>query len=273
MSTRRLGIGALTLVLWVALLIVLAIPADTDVAPGVTIGTVSAVQYSTAQVSGTVNPNGGPSVTSWRFEYSTDGGVEWVPATGTPAASGELTGAQSAEHTAIALGPVTLEGLTPNTTYDVRLVASNEEGAKQSATEAPYPTFTTLIAPLSISEQHVSNVKATSARFGGEINPGGAETTYHFEYDTTPYTTNSPHGTPTPTVPVGTFELTLPEGKYSALVANGNLCTSKLAMPTSFLGQNGAEIHESTKITATGCARVKKAAKKRHAKSHRRGRE
>ncbi|HZL47681.1 MAG TPA: hypothetical protein VFC30_01550, partial [Solirubrobacteraceae bacterium] len=60
-----------------------------------------------------------------------------------------------------------------------------------------------------------------------------------------------------PDVPVSTFELTLPEGKFSALAANGNLCTSKLAMPTAFVGQNGAEIHESTKIAVTGCAKAK----------------
>ena len=30
-----------------------------------------------------------------------------------------------------------------------------------------------------------------------------------------------------PDVPVGTFELTLPEGKYSALAANGNLCKAR----------------------------------------------
>jgi hypothetical protein len=64
-----------------------------------------------------------------------------------------------------------------------------------------------------------------------------------------------------PDVPVGTFELTLPQGKYSALAANGNLCTKKLAMPTSFVGQNGAEIHQSTPISVTGCAH-KKATKK-----------
>ena len=44
-----------------------------------------------------------------------------------------------------------------------------------------------------------------------------------------------------PDVPVGTFELTLPQGKYSALAANGNLCKSKLKMPTAFVAQNGAE--------------------------------
>jgi hypothetical protein len=65
-----------------------------------------------------------------------------------------------------------------------------------------------------------------------------------------------------PDAPVGSFELTLPEGKYSALAANGNLCKSKLAMPTAFTAQNGAEIHESTPIGVTGCAKVKKKGKK-----------
>jgi hypothetical protein len=56
-----------------------------------------------------------------------------------------------------------------------------------------------------------------------------------------------------PDVPVGSFELNLPEERYSALAANGNLCKSKLAMPTAFVGQNGAEIHISTPISVTGC--------------------
>jgi hypothetical protein len=68
-----------------------------------------------------------------------------------------------------------------------------------------------------------------------------------------------------PDVPVGSFELTLPEGKFSALAANlpanakRSLCGQKLAMPTAFLGQNGAEIHESTKIAVSDCAKVKTA--------------
>ena len=59
-----------------------------------------------------------------------------------------------------------------------------------------------------------------------------------------------------PDVPVSTFELYLPEGKFSALAANGNLCKSKLAMPTEFVAQNGAVIHQSTPIAVTGCAPV-----------------
>jgi hypothetical protein len=63
-----------------------------------------------------------------------------------------------------------------------------------------------------------------------------------------------------PDVPVSTFELTLPEGKFSALGTDSNLCASKLAMPTAFIGQNGAEIHTSTPISVTSCPKAKKAA-------------
>jgi hypothetical protein len=60
-----------------------------------------------------------------------------------------------------------------------------------------------------------------------------------------------------PDTPFDTFELVLPKGKYSALAAPTSLCTGKLAMPTEFVGQNGAEIHESTPIEVTGCAEAK----------------
>jgi hypothetical protein len=58
-----------------------------------------------------------------------------------------------------------------------------------------------------------------------------------------------------PDVPVGTFELKLPQGANSALAANGNLCKSKLKMPTAFTAQNGAVIHQSTPIKVNGCPR------------------
>jgi hypothetical protein len=59
----------------------------------------------------------------------------------------------------------------------------------------------------------------------------------------------------TPDVPFESFELTLPQGKFSALTANASLCKSKLAMPTEFTAQNGAVITQSTPISVTGCAK------------------
>ena len=60
-----------------------------------------------------------------------------------------------------------------------------------------------------------------------------------------------------PDQPVTSFELTLPQGKYSALAANGNLCAIKLVMPTLFDGQNGAVLKQSTPIAVTGCPKKK----------------
>jgi hypothetical protein len=60
-----------------------------------------------------------------------------------------------------------------------------------------------------------------------------------------------------PDVRVGSFELTLPQGPYSALAANGNLCKAKLRMPTTITGQNGTVLHKNIPIPATGCARHK----------------
>jgi hypothetical protein len=72
-----------------------------------------------------------------------------------------------------------------------------------------------------------------------------------------------------PDVPVSSFELTLPQGKYSALAATGNLCFQtvrshkhnvkkrrRLIMPTEITGQNGAQLNQSTVIKVQGCGKA-----------------
>jgi hypothetical protein len=66
-----------------------------------------------------------------------------------------------------------------------------------------------------------------------------------------------------PDVPIYQFELKLPQGPFSALAANGNLCKTKLKMPTSFTAQDGAVIHQTTPVSVTGCAKTKAKAKKK----------
>ncbi|HTA15819.1 MAG TPA: hypothetical protein VK781_13270 [Solirubrobacteraceae bacterium] len=66
-----------------------------------------------------------------------------------------------------------------------------------------------------------------------------------------------------PDVPVGTFELTLPQGRFSALSAPRSLCNSPLKMPTVFTAQNGAVIKQNTPIAVTGCPKHKVGSKGR----------
>jgi hypothetical protein len=62
-----------------------------------------------------------------------------------------------------------------------------------------------------------------------------------------------------PDVPFTSFELVLPQGAYPALgaylpeKANDDFCTQKLIMPTEMIAQNGAELHQDTRIEVEGC--------------------
>jgi hypothetical protein len=76
-----------------------------------------------------------------------------------------------------------------------------------------------------------------------------------------------------PDAPIGSFQLSLPEGPHSGLAAvvpaklKGNLCGQSLAMPFTITGQNGAVVKQNTKIAVTGCPKVKKKAKTKKKKS------
>ncbi|MFI5009769.1 MAG: hypothetical protein ACHQDY_05780, partial [Solirubrobacterales bacterium] len=76
-----------------------------------------------------------------------------------------------------------------------------------------------------------------------------------------------------PDAPISSFELKLPEGSHSALTTNlsakahGNLCASRLTMPTIITGQNGATINQNTHIEVEGCSDTISVVS-RHVKDH-----
>jgi hypothetical protein len=73
-----------------------------------------------------------------------------------------------------------------------------------------------------------------------------------------------------PDVPVGTFQLYLPQGPHSALAAHGNLCNTKLTMPTEFTAQDGTTTTHNTPITVTNCPKHNTTHHARHKKSTKR---
>jgi hypothetical protein len=81
-----------------------------------------------------------------------------------------------------------------------------------------------------------------------------------------------------PDAPISSFETALPQGPHSVLATNlplkakGSLCGTRLVIPTTLTGQNGAVLKQSTKVTVSGCAKAKKAKQSKEGPYIRRGR-
>jgi hypothetical protein len=157
-------------------LMLLALPATASAQaptpPGATTGAASTVGQTTATVAGTVDPNG--TATTYHFEYgtSTSYGLETVEGS---AGDGDGDVAVSAS----------LSGLTTDTTYHYRLVATNPAGTTRGADR----TLRTQAPPANprapgVSTGGVRNVAPDRATLTGSVDPNTAEATYRFEYGT-----------------------------------------------------------------------------------------
>jgi hypothetical protein len=145
--------------------------------PDATTGVASSITTTSATVGGTVNPQS--TATTYQFEYGTDTSYGSVaPASPGDAGSGSSDVPVSAN----------LSGLLPNTTYHYRLNASNGNGTSHGADEV----FTTASAPL-VDGESVGTVGSFDAVLQAQLNPLGFQTSYRFEYGTTPaYGATSP---------------------------------------------------------------------------------
>jgi hypothetical protein len=163
-----------------------ATPPVADTAPATDIG------QTQATLTAKVDPNG--SATSVRFDL------------GTSTAYGLQSAAKDA---GAGNGTVTVEipvqGLTANTTYHYRVMATSDGGTTQGADA----TFKTAAVPPAVAAPSVST---TGAREGtpngmtilGRINPRGAATSWHVDYG--PTTT---YGSSTPSADLGAGQTTL----------------------------------------------------------------
>lgn len=129
-----------------------------------------------ARFTGTVNPE--HADTHYHFEYgTTEAYGTSTPVTDVGAGYGDQTVSQ------------TVEGLAPDTVYDLALVAENEFGMKSTS---PNATFTTLAtAPPQAITGSAQGVTQEAATLTGEVNPQGLPTTYEFQLGSdTSYGTN-----------------------------------------------------------------------------------
>jgi hypothetical protein len=160
---------------------------------------------ASAVLSGSVDPEGLP-LSECYFQYVSEeafqeagfadlssGGVsQCAPAAGAIPANTQV----NAVHADVT-------GLTTGITYRFRLVAKSE-GALGGVAQTASLAFTAQDAPR-VDATFAGNLSSTFADLYARIAPCGADTTYHFEYDTTPYASGARHGldAPVPDAAIG----------------------------------------------------------------------
>ena len=135
-----------------------------------------------ATLNGTVNPHG--LSTTVRFQY------------GRTTNYGSTTANQTKIGNTTQNVAANINGLTANTTYHFRIVATNSNGTRYGVDR----TFTTLSAtgaPVVITNP-ATNVTSSSGRLNGSVNPHGLSTTVYLQYGrTTSYGSRTPNQTKT----------------------------------------------------------------------------
>ena len=171
----RLGVGALLL-----LAVVMALPwASSALAssgvnpPVVTKGSALNVTKTTAELTATVDATGPMPVTECKFEYGISPGSSEASV---PCSSLPGTGSGPVGVSAVAMG------LHPDTSYSFKVVATTEEGTGEGEPES----FTTIAnAPVATTGE-AGEIKLTSAKLEGTVDPEGVAATCEFKWGTSP---------------------------------------------------------------------------------------
>jgi hypothetical protein len=149
-------------------------------------GAATAVGQTQATLTAKVDPRG--SATSVRFDLgtSTSYGLQ-----STSKDAGPGSGTVTVE--------IPVQGLTANTTYHFRAVATSAGGTVQGA-DATFKTAAVPVAPTrpAVSTGGVRDLTPSAVTLTGTVTPHGASTTYRFEYGT-----STAYGASTPTANAG----------------------------------------------------------------------
>ncbi|MFO1482445.1 MAG: CARDB domain-containing protein [Verrucomicrobiaceae bacterium] len=138
--------------------------------PSATTNAATNITTTSAQMNGTINPNGASTTAYFQYGATTSYG------------SSSGVGSFGSGTSSIAINTV-LSGASPNTTFHYRVVATNSGGTtygsdRSFTTDAPQP-------PPSATTNAATNVTANSGQLNATINPNGSSTTAYFEYGPT----------------------------------------------------------------------------------------
>lgn len=149
----------------------LAAPSAAQAAsPTVTTGGASSLATTAATVHADVNPNGAATTYAFQYGTSTAYGVQT-----SSHGAGSGTSAQAVS--------VRITGLTPGVRYHYRVIASNAGGTSVGS-DRSFRTPLPPAKPPSVLASAPFAPAATGVAFTALINPGGATTTYRFQYGT-----------------------------------------------------------------------------------------
>lgn len=138
--------------------------------PDVATGEPTERGHTSATITGHVGLGGGPNVTDCYFEYGTTTayGLGTAPCMPAATAGTPFTGATDVT--------ADLTGLTTDTTYHYRLVASSANGTSLGEDRTVTPPSVLL------TTEPATNIEPTAATLNGTVNPEGLQTNFYFQY-------------------------------------------------------------------------------------------
>jgi hypothetical protein len=132
-------------------------------------GEVTSASPSSATVTGTVDPAGGPPIEKCEFLYG-----ETTEYKSGSAPCDQATPISTAEGVT-----ATLPNLKPGRRYHFQIRIENENGVSRGVDQ-----IVTIAGPPTVDALFTSNLAASSVELNARVNPQGAPTTYQFEYGT-----------------------------------------------------------------------------------------